>query len=446
MDAKRRPCASPARRAAGKIPHSAGLAVAALLAAIPAAPARAQLLPEAFPPTLPGYGTDPGVTVQTRARPAFDSLGTRIGGALIHARIEQSAGFDSDVLGAGAGRGSWLIRTAPSILIDSTARRDPYGLYLSLDDTRYPSLPAQGRTDWTAVGGTTLALGDGSLTLGAAHLALHQSPGDLDALPTDQPIAYQVNDLRAGYALSLGRLTLEPSLDFAAWRFGDATILGVPTRQTYRDRDVVQGGLTFRYEVAPRRSLVLALRGAGQLYVATPATAASLNSDSLAVLVGIDDATDGLWHYRLLGGYERRDFADAAYRTHGAAVAEADAIFTPDGMTTLTATLARRIEDAAQEGVAGFVYTSAKLTTDYEWRRNVLLQASVGVQRADLLGGGGRQTALQGGIGATWLLNRRVRLVGSYDVADVHGSGTRAAGLAGDFVRSLALLTLRLGL
>ncbi len=447
MDAKKRPCASPpARHAAGKIPSPAGVALVTLLAALPAAPARAQLLPDAFPPALPGYGTDPGVTVQTRARPAFDSLGTRIGGALIHTELEESIGFDSDVLGTGAGRGSWLVRTAPSILVASTAQRDPYGLYLSLDDTRYPDLPAQGRTDWTAVGGTTLALGDGSLTLGAAHLALHQAPGELDALPTDQPIAYQVNDLRATYAASLGQVTLEPSLDFAAWRFGTATILGAPTSQTYRDRDVVHGGLTLRYEVAPRRSLVLAVRGVGQVYVATPAGVAPLNSNSLAVLVGIDDATDGLWHYRVLGGYERRDFADPTFPTHGAAVAEADAIFTPGGMTTVTATLTRRIEDAAQEGVAGFTYTGATVTADYEWRRNVVLQASTGVQRADLLGGGGRQTAVRGGIGATWLLNRRVRLIGSYDVADVRGTGTSASGLAGDFVRSLALLTLRLGL
>ena len=100
-------------------------------------------------------------------------------------------------------------------------------------------------------------------------------------------------------------------------------------------------------------------------------------------------------------------------------VAEADAIFTPGGMTTVTASLVRGIEGAAQEGVAGYTYTGAKLTVDYEWRRDLLLQTSGGVQRADLLGGGS-QTALRAGIGATWLVNRRVRVTGTYDL------GTRA--------------------
>ena len=350
------------------------------------------------------------------------------------------------MLGSPGGRGSWLLRTAPSVLISSTNKRDPYGLYVSLDDTRYPATPEQDRTDWTAVGGATVAIGEDHLTLGAAHLSLHQNPGDLDALPTDRPTAYQVDDVRAAYASTFDRLTLEPSLDVATWRFGEATVLGLPVAQTYRDRNVIQTNLVLRYDVAPRRSLVLALRGTSQLYTETPPGTPSPNSTSLAVLAGIDDATDGLWHYRLLAGYERRGFADDAYRPHGAIVAQADAIFTPNGMTTVTATLTRSIEDAAQEGVAAYTYTGAKLTIDYEWRRDLLLQASAGVQRADLLGTSGSQTVLSGGLGATWLINRRVRLIGTYDLAETRGGGGRATGLPGSLARSIGLLTVRLGL
>ena len=294
-------------------------------------------------------------------------------------------------------------------------------------------------------GGATVTVGEGRLTLGAAHLSLYQAPGDLDALPTDRPVAYQVNDVRLGYAHTLGRLTLEPSLDTAAWRFGGATVQGVPVGQSYRNRDVIQGGLTIRYEMAPQRDLVLALRGTDQLYVATPQGAASPNSRSVAVLAGIDQAIDGLWHYRLLAGYERRGFEAGSYHPHGAVVAEADAILTPGGMTTVTASLVRGIEDAAQEGVAGYTYTGAKLTVDYEWRRDLLLQTSGGVQRADLLGGGS-QTALRAGIGATWLVNRRVRVTGTYDFGDTRATGGRGSGLSGSFTRSLGLLTVRLAL
>jgi hypothetical protein len=432
MDAKTRP---------GRL---AGIALLAAMTCMPPPRADAQIFADVFPPAVPGYGTDPGVTVQTRARPAFDSLGIRVGGVLIHPQIEQSVGFDTNVLGSAAARGSWLLRTAPSVLIASTDRRNPYGLYFSLDDTRYPGLSAQGQTDWTGGGGATFAIGADYLTVAAAHLSLHQARDELDALPTDQPIAYQVNDVRAGYATSFGRLSVQPDVDVASWRFGSASILGAPVAQDYRNRNVVQGGLTVRYEAAPRRNFVLALRGTDQLYTATPPGAASPESRSLALLAGIDDAGDGLWHYRLLAGYEHREFASALFHAHGAVVAEADAIFTPGGMTTVTATLSRSIEDAAQEGVAGFVLTSAKLTVDYEWRRDLLLQASAAAQRADLLDGGS-QTALRGGIGATWLVNRHMRLTGTYDLADIRSAGGHA-GLTGNFVRSIGLLTVRLGL
>ena len=144
MDAKKRPCR------ARKTP---GLAALAVPAAFATAAAQAQILPDVFPPAVPGYGTGPGVTVQTRARPEFDSLGTRVGGALVHPQIAESVGFDSNVTGGAPGRGGWLVRTSPSVLVGSTGRRDPYGLYVSLDNTRYPGLPGQDRTNWTAGAG-----------------------------------------------------------------------------------------------------------------------------------------------------------------------------------------------------------------------------------------------------------------------------------------------------
>ncbi len=218
---------------------------------------------------------------------------------------------------------------------------------------------------------------------------------------------------------------------------------GLPVAQTYRNRDVVQGGLTTRWELAPNRNLVLALRGAAQDYTDTPPGTASPDSRSLTVLAGLDDASDGLWHYRLLGGYERRGFASPAFPAHGALVGEADAIFTPGGMTTITASVNRAIEDAAQEGVAGYVGTTGRMRVDYEWRRNVLFDLTAGIQHADLLGGGGTQTTVLGGVGATWLLNRRVRLVGTWDISETRTTGGKA--LSGSFVRSVELITMRLG-
>ncbi len=421
-----------------------------LLAAVAVAGAsRAQVLSDQLPPSVPGFGTVPGETVASRPQPLYDSQGSRLDGLWVRPELDQSVGYDGNVLGSNASGGSWIVGTRPSLLVQSTAPRDPFALYFSLNDARYLDLPAQSRIDWVGSGGGTIDIGQDKLTLSAAHLSLHQDRTDLDALPSDRPVAYQVNDLRAGYASGWNRFSVEPNIDLSTWRFGATTIFGVPASQAYRDRDVLQGGVTLRYETAPQRSALFVLRGTDQLYVAPAAGAPSLDSTGWAALAGLADEGEGIWHWRVLAGWERRAFAARQYGAYGGPVAEADLSFSPGGMTTITAVLSHSLQDAAQEEVAGFAYTLGKLTLDYEWRRNVLLQGSLGLQRADLLQGGGQQTAYTLGLGATWLLNRRMRLLASYSFADTRsteGSVAGTAPLGGSFVRNLWTLTLRLAL
>lgn len=434
MDAKARP-----RR--GKRRTLVSLTAAAALAAV--TPARAQLLPDLPVARIPGSGVEPGVTVQSRLRPAYDPLGVPVGTGFLYPEVAQSIGYDGAVRGPDGGR-SLVLGTDASLLLVDRDPRHPLGLYLDLANTRTPALAAQDRTDFTAAGAATLALGAGRLSFGAAHRALHQDRTDPDALATDAPVAYRVNEAHIGYARGWGRLTLKPRLSLENWRFGAAAIGGVTAPQSYRDRDVVRLGLDGFYDLAPRRRLILAVRTAVQRYTDTPSGSATPDSRAIELLAGIDDASDGIWHYRLLAGWEHRAYRFGGYRAHDAAVGEADIVMVPGGMTTFTATLSRSIEAAAQEGVAGFVYTTARLTADYEWRRNVILEASGAVQQADLLGSSGSERVLRGGLQATWLLNRHLRVISSYDFAAVRTRGDHALG--GSFVRSQFLLTLRAAL
>ena len=115
-------------------------------------------------------------------------------------------------------------------------------------------------------------------------------------------------------------------------------------------------------------------------------------------------------------------------------------------MTTVRATAARGIEDAAQTGLSSYTSSSARLTVDHEYLRNVLLSASATVRHAPFNQTGGRQLGVALGVGATWLVNRYARLSLTYDFSDVRNSHLPAATVAGDYSRSLTLLNLRLGL
>ena len=405
--------------------------------------AGAALLSALFPEGVPGFDAAPGVTVLSRARPAFDPLGLRAGAFTLWPELSESIGYDDNVLAGTRHRPSWTIATQPSLRLNSDWSRNSFAAYVSGSDTSYPELPAQGRTDVTASAGGTIDIGQDRLTLGAAHVVQHESRSQLDAVASDRPIAVTVDDARAAYAVASGRWTVTPAVEASTWRYGNTTILGMPASQAYRDRDVVAGGTTVRYDWGPLRSLLLVMRATGQRYTDQPRGQLSEDSIGYQAMVGFDYDADAVWRYRVLLGGETRQFA--AFHPHTDLIAEAEATWSPSGLTTVRGTLTRSIEDAAQQGVSGFTYTAARFTIDHEYLRNVLLSASAGLQRADFLQGGGSQNGYLAGAGVTWLLNRSVRLSATYNLTGVAGAHTGATIVSGDFTRQLTLLTLRLG-
>ena len=172
---------------------------------------------------------------------------------------------------------------------------------------------------------------------------------------------------------------------------------------------------------------------------------AAPDSTGYQVLVGLDDDADAVWRYRVLLGWEVRTFRASQYRTHQAPIAEAALIWSPSGMTTVTATLARSIEDAAQEGNAGYTYTRAQVMVDHEYQRNVLLNGFIAVQRANFLQGGGQSGGFSLGGGVTWLVNRNVRLSATYD-SPISGGAVHRRYRPSNYTRSIGPLTVRVGM
>lgn len=422
------------------------LAVLAVGCSIFGGTAAADWLDTLFPPGVPGYGTEPGVTVASRLHPDTQPEGVRAGAFVLRPAWQQSIGYDDNVLGGPYPLGSWVVDTKPTLLFSTDWSRHAIGAYVSADDRRDIDAPAQSRTDWMASLGGSLDLGRDRLTLAAARVEGHEDRTALDALPADRPVSFQAQDFRANYAWSSGRWIVTPDLEAASWQYAATSILGMPASQAYRDRSVLQGGVTISYELAPQRSLAIVTRALGQDYAHPAAGQGSLNSTGYQALAGLDYTADALWRYRLLLGAEHRDFSNPVFPSRGAVIAEGEIAWMPSDLTTVIASISRHMEDAAQEGVAGYTYTGAKLALDHELRRDVLLRASASLQRADFLQGGTVLTGYALGLGATWLMNRRVQLSATDDLSRQNGSGVASLSLSGNYTRNVTLLTLRLAL
>ena len=401
----------------------------------------AELITALFPDGVPGYDNADGVTVQTRLHPETMPLGLREGPLLFMPRLEQAFGFSSDALTGPHRMGSWQVTSEPALGILSDWSRDSFGALLSVRDTRYLALPSQNRTDANLTLGGRIDVGEDSLTLAAAHLSQHEDRGALGTIASDRPIPVQIDDLRASYGATAGRWTLEPAIQATRWTYGDTTIQGLPASEAFRDRIVLQESLTARYELAPLRDLLFVMRGIQQDYLHAAPGQARLDSTGYQFLAGLDYDDDAVWRWRVLLGGEARRFASAQYRPANTLVAEGSVVWSPSGLTTIAATLTRQTGDAEVSGASGMIYSAAKLTIDHEYLRNLLLRASIGLQRADFFQGG-YQIGTTAGLGVTWVLNRHARLSFTYDQTDTHS----ASPLGDGFSRGVGLVTMRLGL
>lgn len=420
------------------------------LLACAARPASAQLLDQVLSPDIAGVADEPGVTVTSRRRPDYDARGIHVGSYLFRPQFSEGFGYDDNVLGTREKRGSTVLTTRADVLATSDLPRYGVTARVTVNDFRYFDQPRQSLTNWTAALGAAYDLGRDTVSLAYSHVNQNQTPRDLNAPLLDQAIAYRVDTLRGGYRITFNRLSLRPELAVAHYDFDDGTVTGLPYRQDYRNRNTISPALTAAYELAPRRNVVVVLRNVTSRYTTRPAGFVNRDSSDNSVLTGLDYDGGGLWRYRLLAGYEVRTFSSPTLKTIQAPVAEAAVIFSPTGLTTVTGSLTRRIQDSADESTVGFTETAARLVVDHEYLRNVLLTANGQATFAEYSQGGGSQTQFFAGAGATWLVNRNVSLAATYEFTKLNSSGSvRLANgftLSSGYSENRYLLQLRLGL
>ncbi len=93
------------------------------------------------------------------------------------------------------------------------------------------------------------------------------------------------------------------------------------------------------------------------------------------------------------------------------------AIWTPTGLTTVTASALRTIADPTTEGSSGYTDSRLQIRVDHEYLRNILLDAEAGFENAAYFQGGGQSGYNVGG-GITWLLNRDLRVSAHYQFTE----------------------------
>jgi hypothetical protein len=399
--------------------------------------ARAQLISQYLPATLPGYESDLTLPMAAYDPRVAAGRGVEIGDFNVLPSLTESTGYNSNPLGDG-GRGSSLADTNASVSLGSDWARDALDASLNVDNTTYFDRPIADQTSWSTSLGGRLDVGRGSIDAAYSHLAENLGPTDLGVLGVTDPVPYSVDNLRLDDNIVLGRFRITPSFGYEHVTFGQAS---GPIAVDYSslDHDVLSGGLTGLYALSTGRSLVAVIQGATAAYSRGPGASEANYSDVLG-LAGIDIQTAALIRVRALVGAESRTFNQAAAQSMTTPTAELDVIWQPTRLTTVTTTLSRRFQDATSPFTSSQATTDGRFQVDHALRRNVELSAYVDVGSSgfsatvtDPAANNTEQMQTSFGASAVWTLNRHVNLLLSYNYSENSYTGDLVT--SGSFLR-----------
>jgi hypothetical protein len=382
---------------------------------------QSQLIDQYLNPTVFSTDIEPGVTVTSREHPEYNPVGIAAGRFVIQLSLLESFGFDDNVTGLKSGQGSPTLNTTASTSAVDKMSDGTIAFQGSVSDFEYPSVTRESYTTWTGSAVGTHQFGEDSLIISVTHYNMTETARELSVPQLDSPIDFRIEDLQAFYNFSLGGIQFQPGMDFSYYNFDNGAVGGVPYLQSYRDRFVYYPSITTKFEFAPRRDLLLVIRDADASYTHTVAGLPTQNFNDVSVMGGISYDVDGVIDFRLLGGYEQREFSSHKYRTIQAPILEGALVWTPTELTTVSATASRYITDTAAEGTIGETETTLKLLIDHELLRNVILHFKAGFGSAGYIGDR-PQNVYSVDVGSTWKLNRWLRLGVDYKFVDRESS------------------------
>jgi hypothetical protein len=425
---------------------------------VPAAPNLLRPATAPVPTPLPNQllrSLDPdlrrGVTVSNRPRPEYDPVGIAYGPLIIRPTLRLDTMFDDNILGSGRRRESDVI-FATGAGVDARTRWSNHELRLTggIEDRRYLEFDTENATDWRIAGSGRLDITRFQTLdarLSAARIFVPRD--DAEDFGTVEPVAVDERSAALGYSVRENRLGLRLLGQAQTLRFDDSEIVSdttgqvIPFAQNFRNRNFYLGSAGLTYEIAPLRNAVVIARANRRDYTSEPANAGRVggplarSSTGYEVLAGLDSDVSGIFAFRVLVGWLQQFYEDDRLPNPSAPTLDVSLSWNPTTLTSLRVGADRQVTESIRVNNSAILRTNLFATVDHELARNVLLNAGLAYRIEDYEGISRIDRTLTATLGATWLVNRNLRVGGFY----TRQEADRSAG-SPDYDRNIFMLRL----
>jgi hypothetical protein len=360
----------------------------------------------------------PDDTVADRLRPELLPLGVHVGAFTLFPDVGVQAVRRNNIYSQGQNPVDDTVTVLnPRIQLRSNWSRHSMIVAAEAEAGRFLNNSAENYDDTrlTASGRITVSRNSG-FRLAGRLASLHEDRFSADNRQGSSPTRYDQSSVSVGYQHNRARLTLEFDVALTTLDFDDVESVAGTIDNDDRDRERQSIRTRAAYEITPDLK-VYAHATLTSLDYTTPLSAVTFarSSSGGEVAVGATFDPTPLTTLDAFIGYAQRDYDDRRFEDLETPVFGATLTWRVSGLTTVTATALRGIEETALNGAGGLVATRIAVGVDHELLRNLLLHASVFRRETDFAGIERKDEDSGSRLAATYLMNRRLTVEFEYE-------------------------------
>jgi len=365
------------------------------------------------------------ISVRDRPRPEYEALGIPIGTFELLPKLTLGAAYNDNILVTESNHLSdsiFAIRPHLDIQSDWTVNKLDFTSGATFSRYTRHSDQDSDQYDFAATGELDVNR-DSTLTAQGAYARV-LIPRGADEVFSVTPLLYDEASARADLVTEFGHFKLTASGVFEHFYYEDGrSSTNKPIDESFQDRDTTTATVRLDYAVEPQLALFVEEKFSSSAYN----RARARNQSFADTLVGPNFEISRLMTAELGVGYLTTSFSDPRAKPVGTFHARAKMLYYPTQLITLTLTADRGVVDSGLPDTPAYVSTTADLQADYELLRNLIITAKAGGIWDNYLVIDRRDRYWSGELSATYLANRGVGVVLSFNhltrtSADTSGS------------------------